>query len=170
MRWHQSKDRNGILLIIIVFMLVGWIFIPYQQEGKFVNGQIVYQNLEGRFIDLLKEHGWYREETMETIENSELNSVDATKMQQGIVFVVVTARDPLSVRDVPSLEDGEILDQVKKNDTVLCTGEMTFGMGKNGNMEPWVKVETTTGVEGWARLMYLYPQEEQNLKLILQPE
>jgi len=60
--------------------------------------------------------------------------------------------------------DGTTLDTAENEDIVIWNGELTFGLAE-GKQEPWAKVTTESGLEGWARLYYLYPEEGTELTL-----
>ena len=64
----------------------------------------------------------------------------------------------LLVRDKPSIEEGEILGRLKNEDTVIWKGELRFAKIDENSVEPWVKIITANGVEGWSRLFYFYPK------------
>ena len=64
----------------------------------------------------------------------------------------------LLVRDSPSVEEGAILDRLKNGDVVIWRGEMRFSKTDDSHVEPWVKIITESGVEGWSRLFYLHPE------------
>ena len=81
---------------------------------------------------------------------------------------VITREDPLSIRDIPSVENSEILENVEKEKEVLWKGEIAFGSGVKGNIEPWIKIETSKGTVGWARLIYLCPVNEKDYDLKFQ--
>ena len=76
----------------------------------------------------------------------------------------LTKGSSLLVRDAPSMTDGSILGRLQNEDTVLWHGEMCFLETDNGQIEPWVKIITVDGIEGWSRLNYLHPIEYENLE------
>lgn len=63
------------------------------------------------------------------------------------------------VRDVPSLENCAVLERLGNGDLVVWRGEMQFSEAEDDHVEPWVKIVTEEGTEGWSRLFYLHPEE-----------
>lgn len=76
-----------------------------------------------------------------------------------ITLVVSGVSSSLLVRDIPSTEDCIILGRLQNDDVVVWSGQMVFSEVDNGHVEPWVKIVTVDGVEGWSRLYYLHPEQ-----------
>ena len=106
-------------------------------------------------------------EVEETLADSEEEIFEIEQNSRDIVLVVVTANDPLTIRNIPSIENCETLARVEKGSTVIWKGNMAFGKGSNGDTEPWVEVESLDGTIGWARLKYLCPEDEEDFELTL---
>ena len=70
----------------------------------------------------------------------------------------------LLVRDMPSMEDCEVLERLVNGDMVIWRGEMRFSEAEDEHVEPWVKVVTEEGTEGWSRLFYLHPEEHADME------
>lgn len=151
--------------------LLIWICIPYHSDEpnvKSVSGQVVYLKLENKLTHWLETHDLYEEQIEEAMNHCyESELTEEENITEGIVIKVITQKDPLSIRDIPSVENCEILQSIEKDNTVLWEGDMVFGVGRNGTMEPWIKVEASDGTIGWARLLYLCPINEEDFELKL---
>ena len=172
--WHNPKNKHIPLSIAIYFLLIIWICIPYHPDTmnkKYISGQHVYLTVENKFTRWLEKQDWYEEQVEEVVEYNEkeqaATEVEAEDVVKEIVMTVNTQKDPLSIRDVPSIENCEVLERVEKGNTVIWKGDMAFGIAGNRGIEPWIKVETLNGTVGWARLMYLCPMDEENFELKL---
>lgn len=170
-RWRNLENRRIFLSIVIYCALLIWICIPYRTENtdaELLNGPGMYLRVENKLIDWLESYNLYGEQIEEVVSYEEPELVEVENVIEGIDMKVITLKDPLSIRDVPSIENCEILERVEKDNTVLWKGEMAFGSGSNGGIEPWIKVETPTGTIGWARLIYLCPENEEDFEMKLQ--
>ena len=169
--WRSPKKGHFFLSIVIYCVLMIWICIPYSADNADVallSGQGTYLAVENRLIDYLKSHDLYGKPIEEAISYEESEQAEREYITEGIAMIVITQNDPLSIRDIPSTENCEILERIEKENTVLWKGEMAFGSGSNGGIEPWIKVETPTGTIGWARLIYLCPVNEEDFEMKLQ--
>lgn len=172
--WRYPQKRHIVLSVTVYCVLLIWICIPWHAENadeKSFSGQSVYLSLENKLMYLLETHNLYREqmEQIGEIENyGEPEQLKEKNDIEGIVMKVITQKDPLCIRDIPSTENCEILKSIEKESTVFWKGDMAFGSGSNGNIEPWIKVETLDGTTGWARLKYLCPENEREFVLKLQ--
>lgn len=179
-RWHNARKKYIIFSLIIYFILIFWICAPfgYKKEAEgFLSGKNVYLELENGLLGLLKKYNWYQEkDSIAYVSNQpDKSAMDATiaeeqKVSRDIMLIVSTAYLPLDIRDVPSVEDCEILAQADKGSIVVWRGDMAFGPGDSGHIEPWVKVETGNGIIGWARLNYLCPQNLEDFEMTLRVE
>ncbi len=169
--WHNPKSKHILLSIVIYFLLIIWICIPYHPDTmnmKYISGQHVYLTIENKFTHWLDKNDWYKEQAEEVIDyNEKEQAAEAEDVVKEIVMTVNTQKDPLSIRDVPSIENCEILERVEKGNAVIWKGDLAFGVGGNRGIEPWIKVETLNGTVGWARLIYLCPMDEKNFELKL---
>lgn len=171
-RWHFQEKKYIIPSIVVYILLVIWICIPYNPDKEIPEllcGQKVYLRIEESFIKSLEKYGWYEKavEVEETLADSEEEIFEIEQNSRDIVLVVVTANDPLTIRNIPSIENCETLARVEKGSTVIWKGNMAFGKGSNGDTEPWVEVESLDGTIGWARLKYLCPEDEEDFELTL---
>lgn len=170
MRWHNPKSNHIFLSVIIYCVLIIWICIPYHPDtmnGKYISGQYVYLTIEKKFTQWMEKYGWHEKQVEEIMNYNEKEWAEEEDIEKEIVMKVNTQKDPLSIRDVPSIENCQILERVERGDTVVWKGDMAFGNGSNRGVEPWIKVETLSGTIGWARLIYLCPIEEEDFELKL---
>lgn len=169
--WRNPKSRHIFLSIAIYCVLLFWICIPAHTDEVDVqsfSGQGVYLCAENKLMHWLETHNLFEEQIEETMSYDESEQIGEEKNIEGILMKVITQKDPLSIRDIPSTENCEILKIVEKENTVIWKGDMAFGSGGNGNIEPWIKVETPDETIGWARLIYLCPVNENDFELKLQ--
>ena len=170
-RWRNPESRHIFLSIVIYCVLMLWICLPHRGENadvKLFSGQGIYLRVESKLTDWLESHNLYGEQLEEVVSYEEPEQVEKENITEGIAMIVITQNDPLSIRDNPSTENCEILERIEKENTVFWKGEMAFGSGSNGGIEPWIKVETPAGTIGWARLIYLCPVNEEDFELKLQ--
>lgn len=154
--WSKPKDRHIFSSIVVYFILLIWICIPYhadEEDVNLFNGQDVYLSVENKLVYLLELQDLYDEQEW---------------VREGIAMRVITQTSPLPIRDIPSIENGEVLESAEKDSTVYWRGGITFkNVGEGGAIEPWIKVKTPNGAIGWARLIYLCPVHENDLELKL---
>lgn len=58
-----------------------------------------------------------------------------------------------------------MLGKLYNDDVVIWTGQMVFAEVNDRSIEPWVKIRTSEGIEGWSRLYYLHPAQYENLDM-----
>ncbi len=168
--WRNPEKRHIVISLIIYCLLIVWICIPYnldKPDVKAVSGQAVYLKLESKLTGWLEKHGLYAERMAETVVYEEAEPAEAEDITESVLMEVITKNDPLSVRNIPSMKNCEILESVERESTVVWKGEIAFGDGSDGDVEPWIRVETPGGTIGWARLIYLCPVNEGDLELQL---
>ncbi len=74
MRWKNPKNNHIFLSILIYFILLIWICIPYRSEEadvKSFSGQPVYLRVENKLTDWLESHNLYGEQIEEIINYEE---------------------------------------------------------------------------------------------------
>lgn len=172
MAWHYPKKIHlGIFLLVYVVCVV-LIVVPsfMKTDSNLKFGENAYMRCETRFIKWLQERELYKP-TIEAYMNQgkqiESGSVEIDSFN--VTLVVSGVSSTLLVRDIPSTENCIILDRLQNNDTVIWKGQLVFSEADNSHVEPWVKVETANGIEGWCRLFYLHPDDyaEQEFYVIL---
>lgn len=153
--WRNPKSSHIFVSIVVYFVLLIWICIPYyadEEDVKSFSGQVVYLKVENKLTNWLELHNMYEE---------------LERVREGIVMKVITQKNPLPIRDIPSIENCEILESVEKENTVYWKGEIAFSSVSDEGIEPWIKVKTSDGTIGWARLIYLCPANEKDFELKL---
>lgn len=172
--WHYCKKKRILCSLVIYGILIGWICLPHFIETnntKLLYGQKKYLEIENGIITYLKKDN--KIESVLTASDlisigsitNKLNIIKDEKQFRNILLVVATEKTPLSIRDVPSIQNYKILDKVSKGSIVIWKGELAFGTGSNDKIEAWVKVETDNGIAGWTRLKYLYPKNKSDFEL-----
>lgn len=167
--WHTTGvcDFGKILLgyIIVVAYFVIPVFFDLNAEPV-AAGKNFYQEMETNFLKCFSEKGWYelKEKTSEperiVDEQEQQNSTE----EDIIELVVCGLNSTLLVRQIPSTEAGDILDNLYNGDVVIWFGEMVFAEVDEEKIEPWVKIQTEAGIEGWSRLAYLRPVEYKDME------
>jgi len=150
--------------MFIYILIVCYITIPtfLEIEGTALfNGQKMYISSEATFVKWIEKHGWYNSKSIPSIYKVNSREQEAFNLE----LIVSLDDSSLSIRSAPSIKNSTILERVYKGDTIIWNGELSFGMTDYGNIEPWVKVITRSGTEGWTRLYYLYPEKYDYLKL-----
>lgn len=168
-RWHRAwrfpvKRYAGIAAIIYSLCVV-LVALPGSLHIKsdWLNiGEQVFIRNESVLIQWLQEHEWYNplqlpfwEEEMESIVGND----------RPVTMLVSVGEGTLAVRDVPSTENCMILESLSDGSSVIWYGDLAFGSVGNGNIEPWIKVTTSSGTEGWIRLRFVHPEKNANLKI-----
>ncbi len=64
----------------------------------------------------------YGEQIDETINYEEPEPEEKEQFTEGIVMKVITQKDPLSIRDIPSTENCKTLESIEKENTVIWKG------------------------------------------------
>ena len=174
--WHYCKNKRIFYSLLVYAILMGWICFPSfskTNSAGLLYGQKKYLEIEKGVITCLKKLN--KIESVLTASNviglgsikGKLDIVENEKQSRNIMLIVSTEKTPLSIRDIPSIQDCKILDKVPKDSIVIWKGELAFGIGSNDKIEAWVKVETDDEILGWARLKYLYPKNETDFELSL---
>lgn len=173
--WHFSKKKSFKKFLITYILCIFFILVPYftkTNNSIFKIGEKAYIYGETFLVNLLGVQGLERlkiQDTMEQndqleIENVNLKPIEAESLE---ITLIVSVKSSLLVRDIPSIENCVILDQLDNNDEVIWRGQMVFAEAEGEHIEPWVKIETKNGVEGWSRLFYLYPEQYKNLEFLV---
>ena len=172
--------------LLIVFPLI----INTEENSQLTKGHDMYIKAEKTAIGFLASHSRHNAASPDTnnesqsldpadilndslpLESSEgsaspevIEPEDANQSVQ-ISMVVHRVSSFLRVRDIPSTQDCITLDTLKNGAGVTWSGELQFGFAE-GQQEPWIKVITESGVEGWCRLLYLRPEDDIDLALKL---
>lgn len=168
--WYNPKSRHIFLSIVLYCIFLIWICIPYHADEanvKSFSGQAIYLKVENKLTDCLDLHNLYKKQVDEVVYLEKLDLVKEETITEDIAMKVITQKDSLAIRNIPSTENCEVLVRIEKDNIVFWKDEIAFGTGNNGSIEPWIKVETSNGIIGWARLIYLCPLNEKDFILKL---
>lgn len=175
-KWHLLERVQLWKALMVYVLCVTLVMLPslIEVEGNvYRKGETVYLHCEAALISWFEEHGWYRSVELSLLEQDlgfthdnpdilpELNAVP-------IVLIVSGLKSSLLVRDIPSVEDSVELDRLYNGNSVIWSGELIFAEMNNERIEPWVKVMTPNGIEGWTRMSYLYPEEYREVEFYVQ--
>lgn len=166
--WHFPKKISLRRFIITYVVCLFVVVVPSLAgtDNRILNiGERVYLEAEAKFVLWLERIGWYDLDALEVVETEE--SIENESLESNIFEIVLTAdvESSLLIRSVPSTEEGDVIGRLYSGETVVWKGEMTFGEADGVRVEPWVKVTTPDGQEGWCRLYYLYPEGYEGMKL-----
>lgn len=169
--WHMPQKaslKKSLLIYVICIVFIAGPSLIHIDNRLLKTGEILYVCSEAFCINWLEEHGWYNP-TVQTAWDQEEQEEDeeAENDDSKIVLIVAGIEDFLLVRDIPSIQDYTVLESLQNNDRVIWNGEMVFAEADEGHIEPWVKVVTVDGVQGWSRLYYLYPEQYANMEFYM---
>lgn len=160
--WHWPREyRFGrILLVYIGCMILVCVPIFIKTDNVLLKaGERIYGVCEGVLISWFERQEWYDPERQIVFE---LKNPSEDEIEEVFFFETTLSVSGVSssllVRDIPSVENGNILDRLKNGDIAVWRGEMCFSEADDKHVEPWVKIITVNGVEGWSRLYYLHPE------------
>ncbi len=166
--WHWSKEYHfgKVILVYIVCVIVTILPTLIKTDNSLLKvGENIYSKCETALILQLEKQGWYAPDKQEVFNQIELTEDEIIEIELFETSLIVTGiSTSLLVRDAPSVVEGNILGHLKNNDIVIWHGEMRFSKTDNEQIEPWVKICTVDGVEGWSRLNYLYPVQYENVE------
>lgn len=171
--WRHPKAWNFWKTLLAYALFLFFILIPSILKTDFFIldiGERIYVHCETSFVRMLKQTNWYTTEEIKAKEaaaaeiaaaqNQEI--VPETESEESVTFqttlFVSGVDNSLLVRDLPVIENCTILERLQNGDAVTWDGTMVFSKADNEHIEPWVKITTIDGIEGWSRLFYLYPE------------
>lgn len=165
--WHSPKEVRMSRQLLIYILCMGVVLGPalFKLDEKWRMGENLYITGETSVINWFKQRGIY--DAADVLNVGE-EIIEKKSGLEETVFVVSGVNNSLLVRDIPDTENCMVLDRLKNDDEVILTGDMTFAETENGHIEPWVRVITENGIEGWSRLFYLHPKEYQGIEFYLQ--
>lgn len=165
--WHFPKKMRLWKSLLVYVVCVAAITFPSLikvETNIYRKGEYVYLQYESTLINLVEKCGWYNK--AETVSlNHDIQAAQEISEESEvspITLVVSGLKSSLLVRDAPSAKNSIELDRLYNGDTVVWSGMLIFSEMGNGSIEPWVKVITPNGIEGWTRLFYLYPKQYDN--------
>lgn len=161
--WHDCKKISFGKILICYVLCVAFVVLPsvFKIESFILkSGETAYMNAETAFEKWIEGKPWYKPEEEAMANKDEQPEVKAERNDSAqIVLVVSGITTSLLVRDMPSTENGVILERLHNDDTVIWTGQFVFAQIDNEHVEPWAKIVTVNGVEGWSRMFYLHPEQ-----------
>lgn len=171
--WHYPSKIHIGRLLIVYFACVIFIVLPTfvrVDNNILSSGKTTYERYETRFASWLEERGLYEPAEWHVWNQEKQDDEDMAKSKEEIskdnfeeITLVVSGVDTsLLIRDVPSIDECNVLDNLQNDDAVIWKGQLIFAKAENDHVEPWVKVTTANGAEGWCRLFYLHPDEYEN--------
>lgn len=164
-KWREPEKRYWSVCIVSYTILLCVACSFHRKDGMI--SQMYLKVTDGLAEQLEMQNDLEEASTEDAVAESNQDIPETEKESRDIVMTVATAKDPLSIRDIPSMSDCEILDWADRGTTVIWAGDLAFGSGESGKIEPWARVVTANGITGWARLKYLCPEDENDLVLTL---
>lgn len=167
--WHtQYKfkwSRAFIIYFICLTLVVTPAYLPI--ETKFIRiGTDLYFSFERPIVEWVVKQEIELREKRAMVEEQESSEEELPQTEIQLIVTGVNSR--LLVRDIPDTVKGTAYETLQNGETVIWNGELVFTMVENGHVEPWGKIVTQNGVEGWCRLYYLTPVEYEGTEYFLQ--
>lgn len=176
--WHSPYKFKWGYALIVYLLCVTFIVLPSfipVKNNILKTGEALYNSGQDFIINLLEKHEYYEPEKDKPIINNEKNEpainaqkADAVVNEQAekteIKLIVSGLKSTLLVRDIPDTENSTTLEKLYNGDIVIWTGELVFANVEDDHIETWAKIVTQNGVEGWSRLLYLQPEDYENVK------
>lgn len=161
--WHSPKKSSFGKTCLVYMLCVIFVVVPsfMNTEIKILKfGEKAYDHCEMVILKWFEKREWYNPTEEAAVEQEGQAEVDITeKMPLEETLVVSGVNSSLLVRDIPSIENCEILDRLYNDDIVIWRGQLVFSEADNAHVESWVEIETVNGIKGWCRLFYLHPSE-----------
>ncbi|MEH2957588.1 SH3 domain-containing protein [Candidatus Merdisoma sp. JLR.KK006] len=166
--WHRPKKAYRGIAVFIYLLCVVLIGIPslFGTNIHFLGFcQSRYLLCEEVLVGWFEEQGWYESEADVVMNNGEFVETEDTINAEysEIILNVSGVKSALLIRNSPSIDAEEKLGRLYNGDQVIWNGQLTFSKGENDKVEPWVKIVTSDGIEGWSRMLYLLPEEYENI-------
>ncbi len=177
LRWNKAwrlpkkiclwKSLFVYVVCVVVITLPSLIKVETDIYRK---GECIYLQYESILINWFEKCGWYNKaETVSLNQDIQATQEISEELETSPITLVVSGlNSSLLVRDTPSTENFIELDRLYNGDTVTWSGLLIFSEMGNDSIEPWVKVITPNGIEGWTRLFYLYPEQYDNTEFYVQ--
>lgn len=167
--WHFHNKIHVGKLIFVYGLCVAYVVLPSYlntNNNLLCFGEKTYLHYEEQFFNWVEQHGWYDPTAKPVWEQDKQTTDDIIGTKDAVneadleetILIVSGVSNSLLMRDIPSVENCVILERLHNDDTVIWNGQMTFAKADNDHIEPWVKVTTSNGTEGWCRLFYLFPE------------
>lgn len=165
-KWHSLKKIYLWKILLAYVLCVAIIIFPSLMKAEadiYRTGENAYLYCERVLVDWFKKQEWYKSvESISLKEDIGLEQDNQDNLSElkpsNITLNVAGLKSSLLVRDIPSTTNSVELDRLYNGDIVIWSGELIFAEVNGEGIEPWVKVMTVAGIEGWTRLSYLYPE------------
>lgn len=166
--WHYPKKyRFGITLLVYCLCVV-FVAVPslvHTDKAIWGIGEKLYISGEIFLVKLVNKQWWNNSVDQAAAKQQEQMEEAIAEIEPFETTLVVSGiSSSLLVRDIPFLENCVVLERLGNGDKVIWRGEMQFSEAENNHVEPWVKIVTEEGIEGWSRLFYLHPEEYSEVK------
>ncbi len=166
--WHSHKrirfGKTMLIYAVCVFIIT---LPPLMKVDSSIlrKGETLYMQGESSIVRWLEKRGWY-DPTKTVVYDKRPKAKPSETKPDKMILIASGIKSSLLVKDNPSTNSAA-LDRLHNGDKVIWTGQMAFSKVNKDNVEPWVKVITSKGVEGWTRLLYLHPQKYENIEFYL---
>lgn len=170
--WHHCKKMQFGKFLVMYGLCTVFVLAPYYlkiNNSVLAFGRTIYFCYEDWIISQLEKIDLENSSVQSSLDlESQMikDDVNAENFET-ISCVVSRVNTSLLVRDVPSIENGVILARLHNGDIVEWEGHMAFSETDKGRVEPWIKIVTAEGLEGWSRLNYLYPSDYEKVEFYI---
>lgn len=158
--WKNPKPFSWIKTLIFYLICTVYTLIPTMistDNDLLKMGENCYLAMEARLENWCEQK--YDTAVDKPIVSEQVFEEDESEVINNIgVLVAYGLNTSLLVRDMPDMQNGTVLTRIYNGNKVFWNGEIAFSEVED-KIEPWVKITTDDGVEGWSRLLYLYPEE-----------
>lgn len=173
--WHKTDSNYFGRVFLTCFIMVIYISLPQfiKIEHIIINlGEKLYLAGESTIITwLVKQDLYDSTESVAADLDSQNLSMDYNRTEDVLPLkddfeerlIVAGLRSSLLLRDIPSVQNSVALSRLHNGDIVIWKGQLAFSE-VDGRVEPWVKIVTSEGIEGWSRLLYLHPEIYENIE------
>lgn len=169
-QWHSPKKYKFGLNLLFYSMCVVFVATPtfLHTDNEFWGiGEKLYIYGESSLVKLASRQEWH-DFVQNITAKVQQPAEEASAGESFEITLVVSGVDSsLLVRDIPSFKGYMALEHLKNGDIVIWRGEVQFAEAENDHVEPWVKVITENGVEGWSRLYFLHPEEYKGVNFLI---
>lgn len=157
--WHNPEKYSLKRALIVYCVCTMFVILPhfFKIDNRMLKlGEEIYIKCENRIALCFEEQQAADKLTMALWKNFEKEMI-----------ISKTIDSFLLVRGSPSENNKSTLDWLKDGDVVIWKGKIYFSEDKTGNIEPWIKVMTQSGVEGWIQLRYIQAEEYMNIEFYM---
>lgn len=171
--WHKPEKIHLWKLILVYIVYLALIILPSLikvESDIYRKGEYVYLRYENMLVEWIGKQNGSNKIESDTSAGSIKSTQDLLDESENssITLTVSGLNSSLLVRDIPSTVNSTKLDRLYNGDTVSWSGLLIFSETEDGNVEPWVKVNTANGIEGWTRLSYLCPEQYNNTQFYVE--